>query len=122
VLAGFLESASGEAWLQINACYEEGLSNAFLFSTAHTVASRKRGEALRAKARMPCAGPGDIPAILVLHAAIFSPGNEPTFYAALSGLPLLGTADPKFMTLANDAAQALFDGMKNGLSSAAFRP
>ncbi len=119
-LAGFLESASGETWRQANARYEEGLSNAFQFAAAHMVASRKRGEALRTKFEMPRAGPGQIPVILVLHAAIFSPGNEPTFYAAFSGIPLLGAADPKFITLANDAAQALSDGMKNGLSSAAF--
>lgn len=119
-LAGFLESASGEAWLQANARYEQGLSDAFLFAAAHTVASRKRGEALSAKAATPRPGPGQIPAILVLHAAIFSPGDEPTFYAALSGIPLFGVVDPKFITLANDAAQAVSDGMKNGLSSAAF--
>lgn len=119
-LDDFLNSASGEAWLQANARYEQGLSDAFLFAAAHTVASRKRGEALRANAGKPRPGPGQIPAILVLHAAIFSPGNEPTFYAALLGIPLFGVVDPKFVTLANDAAQAVSDGMKNGLSSAAF--
>lgn len=119
-LAGFLGSAPGDAWLRANSSYEAGLPDALLFTTAHTVASRKRGEALRANAAMPRAGPGQIPAILVLHAAIFSPGNEPSFYATISGLPMLGIADPKFLTLANDAAQALSDGLKNGLSSAAF--
>lgn len=119
-LDGFLNSASGDAWLQANTRYEQELSDAFLFAAANRVASRKRGEALSVNAAKPRLGPGQIPAILVLHAAIFSPRNEPTFYAALLGIPLFGVVDPKFVSLANDAAQAVSDGMKNGLSTTAF--
>lgn len=122
-LAGFLQSAHGEAWLAANIHHEEKLPEAFLFATAHTALSRQRGTALLAQAGTPNPGsrPGEILSVVPINTLIVSQANELALYGMLSGAPLLDIADAQLTGFARDSAQAVTAGLKNGLYGPSFQ-
>jgi hypothetical protein len=119
-LVAFLDSPEGAEWVRANEQFTRSLSRASVVTSAYLMASRRRGEIIRAtveKQRQRGSAPSPI---LVVHAIQGSPGRAMPPEMVFRILDTLRAVDVSLDESARKADEALAIGIKNGLSLSAF--